>query len=149
MVPNTPLQLSRKFKNMKYHSVLRPKSESQNGCNKKTKHTKSSEKPTFLFPKYIYVHVRIRKYQCLFFGKFDVPCFLVTSILRFALLPYYWQLVNKRERFFFYYYNFLWKSRSLAHFNECAVIKCEKPTAFIMTSIINRKKTSNDSPTIL
>ena len=43
----------------------------------------------------------------------------------------------------------LWKRRSLAHFNECAVIKCEKPTAFIMTSIINRKKTSNDSPTIL
>ena len=27
--------------------------------------------------------------KCSFFGKFSLPCFLVTSILRFALLPYY------------------------------------------------------------
>ena len=27
--------------------------------------------------------------KCSFFGKFGVLCFLVTSILRFALLPYY------------------------------------------------------------
>ena len=29
-------------------SVIRQKDESQNGCNKKTKHTKFSEKRTFL-----------------------------------------------------------------------------------------------------
>ena len=27
--------------------------------------------------------------KCSFFGKFDVPCFLRTPVLRFALLPYY------------------------------------------------------------
>ena len=27
--------------------------------------------------------------KCLFFGKFDLLCFLETPVLRFALLPYY------------------------------------------------------------
>ena len=27
--------------------------------------------------------------KCLFFGKFDVLCFLKTPVLRFALLPHY------------------------------------------------------------
>ena len=27
--------------------------------------------------------------KCLFFGKFDVLCFLETPVLRFVLLPYY------------------------------------------------------------
>ena len=31
--------------------------------------------------------------KCSFFGKFDVPCFFVTPLLRFALLPYYRQIV--------------------------------------------------------
>ena len=47
-------------------SVIRQKGESKNGGNKKAKHAKFSEKWTFF-----------------------VFCFLVTSVLRFTLLPYY------------------------------------------------------------
>ena len=36
--------------------------------------------------------------KCLFFGKFGVPCFLVTSVLRFALLPYYWRIILMPEK---------------------------------------------------
>ena len=32
--------------------------------------------------------------KCLFFGKFGVLCFLVISVLRFALLPYYPRLIK-------------------------------------------------------
>ena len=35
-----------------------------------------------------YVYVLGGK-KCVFFGKFDVLCFLETPVLRFALLPYY------------------------------------------------------------
>ena len=49
-------------------SVLKQKDESQNGCYKKTKHTKFSENECVLGGK------------CLFFGKFGVLCFLVTSV---------------------------------------------------------------------
>ena len=59
-------------------SVIRQKGESQNGCYKKTKHAKFSEKQTFLTPWYAHVSV-----------LFGVLCFLVTPILKFALLPYY------------------------------------------------------------
>ena len=34
--------------------------------------------------------------KCLFFGKFDVLCFLETPVLRFALLPYYRQNIAIR-----------------------------------------------------
>ena len=60
--------------------------ESQNGCFKKIKHAKFSEKRTFLTPWYAHV----KKCQG-FFGKFGVLCFLETPVLRFALLPYYRQ----------------------------------------------------------
>ena len=33
--------------------------------------------------------------ECSFFGKFVVLCFLVTSVLRFALLPYYRRYARK------------------------------------------------------
>ena len=56
-------------------SVIRQKGESQNGCFKKTKHVKFSEKRTFLTP--WLAHVR------------GVLCFLGTPVLRLALLPYY------------------------------------------------------------
>ena len=53
-------------------------------------------KRTFLTPWYAHVRVyaqlrvRIRSKKCsFFFGKFDVLYFLVTSVLRFAFLPYY------------------------------------------------------------
>ena len=55
-------------------SVIRQKGEPQNGCFKKTKHTKFSEKRTFLTPWY---------------RKIWRALFLETPVLRFALLPYY------------------------------------------------------------
>ena len=51
-------------------SVIRQKGESQNGCFKKAKHAKISEK------------------HRLFYGNFGVLCFLETPVLRFALLLY-------------------------------------------------------------
>ena len=68
------------FSQMKWgnSSVIRQKGASQNGCYKKTKQAKFPEKPAFLSP------AGVKK--CLFFGKFDVLCFLVTPVLRF--LPY-------------------------------------------------------------
>ena len=70
-------------------SLIRQKGESQNGCFKKTKHTKFSEKWNISYP-------LIRTHTCAyqgvrnvrFFGKFDVLCFLETPVFRFALLPY-------------------------------------------------------------
>ena len=56
---------------MMFSSAIRQKGESQNGGNKKAKHAKFS-----------------------FFRKFGVLCFLVTSVLRFALLSYYRQYVS-------------------------------------------------------
>ena len=32
--------------------------------------------------------------KCSFFGKFGLLCFLETTVLRFALLPYYGQILN-------------------------------------------------------
>ena len=67
--------------------VIRQKGESQNGCLEKTKHAKFSEKRTFLTPD---THTYVRNGgKCSLFGKFDMLCFLETTVLRFALLPYY------------------------------------------------------------
>ena len=66
----------------RYLSVIRQKGE----CYKKTKHATISEKRKFLFPEW--------SKKCLFLGKFDMLCFLVTSVLRFALLPYCWRIVR-------------------------------------------------------
>ena len=63
--------------------------ESQNVGNKETKQAKFSVKQTFLTPHtHTYVCVSGGK-KCLLYGKFGLLCFLVTSIFRFALLPYY------------------------------------------------------------
>ena len=93
-------------------AVIRQKDGSQNGCFKKTKHTKFSEKRRFLTPYthtyeivfqenkarqkrtflthwYVHVRVRITGWEMFLFRKFGVLCFLETPILRFALLPYY------------------------------------------------------------
>ena len=80
-------------------SVIRQKGESENGCYKKTKHVKFSEKRKFLTQWYAHVCVRIRGKKCSFFGKFGVLCFLETPVLRFALLPYY---RRKSETLFFF-----------------------------------------------
>ena len=61
-------------------SVIRKKGESQNGCFKKTKHAKFSEKRTFLTPWYAHVHPK-----CLFFGKFGV--FFFSWNTRFEIRP--------------------------------------------------------------
>ena len=68
-------------------SVIWQKGESQNGGSKNTKQVKFSKKPTFFIPDtYMSVSVGIKRS---FFGKFGLLCFLVTSVLRFTLLPYY------------------------------------------------------------
>ena len=60
--------------------TIRQKGESQDGGNKKAKHATFSEK-----------HVRVSEVkEYSFFGKFYLLCFLVTSVLRFTLLPYRW-----------------------------------------------------------
>ena len=72
-------------------SGIRQKGESQNGCFKKAKHAKISEKQTFLTPDtHTYVCVSGGK-KCLFLGNFGVLCFFETPVLRFAFLPYYRQ----------------------------------------------------------
>ena len=61
--------------------------------------TQQISKQTFLTPWYAYVRVRIPGKECSFFSKFDVLCFLVTPVLRFALLPYYlWYIVHWRTK---------------------------------------------------
>ena len=73
--------------------VIRQKHKSQNGCYKKTKQAKFSEKWTFLTPDpHTCVCISGGK-KCSFFGKFRVLCFLVTPILRFALFPYCWRII--------------------------------------------------------
>ena len=62
---------------------MRQKGESQNGCFKKAKHAKISEKICVSGGK-----------KCLFFGNFDILCFLETPVLRFALLPYYRRIMG-------------------------------------------------------
>ena len=68
--------------------VIMQKDESQNRSNKKSKHTKFSEKRTFLASWYARVRIWVEKmlFFCLF--KFGILSFLVTSILGFAFLPY-------------------------------------------------------------
>ena len=62
--------------------VIRQKGKSQNGCFKKTKRYKFSEKRAFVTPV-----SGGKKYS--FFGKIDLLCFLETPVLRFVLLLYY------------------------------------------------------------
>ena len=66
-------------------SVMRQTSKFQNGGNKKTSHIKPRNKPFLPPDTHTYVCVSGGK-KCLFFWKFGVFCFLVTSVLRFALL---------------------------------------------------------------
>ena len=71
-----------------YHtsSGIRQKGKSQNGCFKKAKHAKISEKQTFLTPWYAQVYLLYQ--TCIFFNF----CFLETPVLRFALLSCYRRL---------------------------------------------------------
>ena len=64
--------------------VIKQKGESQNGSSKKTKHAKFSEKRIFF---------------TLFLTLFGVLCFLITSVLRFALLSSYWRIAFALSRY--------------------------------------------------
>ena len=68
--------------------------------DKKTKHAKFPEKRSILTPWYVhlclYVCLSGGKKCSVFFGKFDVPCFLVRSVLRVAFLPCYRRLPTYR-----------------------------------------------------
>ena len=65
---------------------------------KKTKQAKFSEKQHFLPPDtHRYVCVS-RSKKCSFFGKFGLLCFLVTPVLRFALLPYCRRIAKRENR---------------------------------------------------
>ena len=78
-------------------SVIGQKGQSQNGYHKNTKHTKFSKNEHFLLlDKHTWVCVSGGK-KCLFFGKSGGFCFLVTPVLRFALLPYCRRSVQKTE----------------------------------------------------
>ena len=60
--------------------------ESQSGGNRKQSTQNFPKNEHFLPPD---THVCVsRGKKCSFFGKFAVLCFLVTSVLRFALLPF-------------------------------------------------------------
>ena len=72
-------------------SIISQKDQPENGCFKKTKQVKFSEKGTF----FTYVCVSGSK-KCSFFGKFCVHCFLETPVLRFALLAYYRRFLTFR-----------------------------------------------------
>ena len=86
-------------------SVIRQKSESQNRCLKKTKHVKFYEKTNISNP---LICTRTCTYQGVrnvrFFRKFDVPCFLETPVLRFALLPYYRRCMPSHQQKFTGFY---------------------------------------------
>ena len=77
-------------------SVIRQKGKSQNGCFKKTKQAKFSEKQTFPTPWYTHTHMCVSGgKKCSFFGKFGFLWFLETLVLRFTLLPYYRRFHSK------------------------------------------------------
>ena len=70
------------------------KGESQNGVSRKQSTPDFPKNEYFLPPgTHMYVCVSGSK-KCSFFGKFGVLCFLETPVLRFALLPYYRQVVK-------------------------------------------------------
>ena len=77
---------------MSHSSVIRKNGESQNGCFKTRKHTKFSEKQTFVTPWSAHVRVSGGK-KCSFFGNFGVLSFRETPVLRFALFPYYRRII--------------------------------------------------------
>ena len=99
---------------------LQQKGESQNGCYKKAKHAKFSEKQTFLTPWYVNIRVHIRGTKYSFFGKFGVLCFLETSVLRFALFPYYRQYFvrNVLHNAFVFKMALLWRFSWINFFAE-------------------------------
>ena len=72
--------------------VIRQNGKSQNRCYKKTKHAKfSKKKRTFFISWYAHARVRFRGVRNVRLSENLACCFLVTLILRLALLPFYQQ----------------------------------------------------------
>ena len=65
--------------------------EFENGCCKKTNHTKFSKKINISYPLMdAHTHTCVSEGKnCLFFGKSGVHCFLAITALKFVHLPYY------------------------------------------------------------
>ena len=74
---------------MDLSSIIRQKGKSQNGCFRKQSAPNFPKSKHFVpSDTHTYVCVSVgKKYS--FFGKFSVLYFLETTVLRFALLPYY------------------------------------------------------------
>ena len=83
-------------------SVIRQKGKSQDGSNKKTKqsklHSRSLRSLHARSLHYTHVRVCIRDKKCSFNGKFGLLCFLVTFVLRFALVPNHRRCVGLNVR---------------------------------------------------
>ena len=62
----------------------------------------------------------------LFFGKFGVLCFLVTSVLRFALFPYH------RQTGTIYYYIFVHHKCSFHYYHQSAILTKEIIFCFVL-----------------
>ena len=78
-------------------SVINQKGESQNGCFKKIKHAKFSEKRTFLTLWYAYVPVRSGGKKCSFFGNFGMLYFFETPVSGFTFLSYYRRYISQES----------------------------------------------------
>ena len=78
------------FNRVQNPSVIRQNGESLNGCYKRTKHAKFSEKRTFFTLWYAHARVHTQGVTNVRFSeKFGPLCFLVAAVLRFTILPYY------------------------------------------------------------
>ena len=73
-----------------------------------------SEKWLFLTLWYAHIRVRIRGTKFLLFETFGVLCFLLTPVLRFALLPYYGRNVVHNAILFAGFWS-VQKTRNLRH----------------------------------
>ena len=83
--------------------VIRQKANLKTGVTREQSTSNLPQKRTFVNTWYAhvctrtYVCVCVRK-KCLFFGKPGVLCFLVTPVLRFALLPYCRPIVERENQ---------------------------------------------------
>ena len=76
-------------------SVIKRKGEPQIRCYKKRKHAIFFRKTNMR----AHARVRIKGKKCSLFEKFGVLCFLLTPVLRFALLPYYRRILTLLHHF--------------------------------------------------
>ena len=99
-------------------SLIRQKSESQDGCFKKTKHAKFSEKRTFLTPWYTHVRFEICSFALLptiFLYSF---CFFMMSGWVIQILHVTWTAIHLilQEKTLMKWFNY-WKTTQLNFFN--------------------------------